>query len=180
MSNETLRLITDFLKGKNIQFEHLSHEHVHTSEDAAKIRGNSIHQAAKAIVLRVRNKKDDDLPNSKGLGMQDSSSKYRFIQIVLPGNRKIEFKALKRLLELKSAELATPDDVLKKTGCSVGSVPPFGKLLGIETFVDSSLLENEIIFFSAGTHNDSIRMRNKDYIDAINPDIISASSSSQK
>jgi Ala-tRNA(Pro) deacylase len=160
MSDVEFDTIVDFLKSKNLEFEHIVHEHVHRSEEAAKIRGNKIEQAAKAIVLKVRKKKSKD---------------YEIIQCVICGHKKIDLKKLKKLLDFDNASLASPDEVLEKTNCTVGSVPPFGKLFGIATYVDSSVLEQEFIFFSAGTHNDSIKMKSKDYIISLEVEIISFS-----
>jgi len=152
MSKDNFNLIVAFLKSRMVPFECLVHEHVHRSAEAANIRGNTIEQAAKAIILKVKDKKPKE---------------YRFIQCVISGNKKIDLKKLKKLLELDNASLASPDEVLEKTGCTIGSVPPFGNLFGIDVYVDSSISLQEFIFFSAGTHNDSIKMKSKDYIHAL-------------
>lgn len=140
------------LKLKSAEFEHFSHNHVHTSEDAAKVRGNSLSQAAKAIILKVKIK-----------------GEYEFIQAVLQGDKKIDLKTLRKHLKVRSISLATADEVLKITSCTIGSVPPFGHLFGLDVYVDKSLFDEEYIFFSAGTHNDSIKMRSKEYLNVANP-----------
>lgn len=147
MAKKTFELITNFLKEKNISFEHLTHEHIHRSAEAAKIRGNSIEQAAKAIILKGKEKKGE----------------YVFFQCVLSGHKKIDFKFLRKEFGYTSVSLADPEDVLKLTGCTIGSVPPFGSLLGLKAYLDEDVLKNEYIFFSAGTHNDSIKMKSIDY-----------------
>ncbi|PIN81153.1 hypothetical protein COV13_02155 [Candidatus Woesearchaeota archaeon CG10_big_fil_rev_8_21_14_0_10_32_9] len=76
------------------------------------------------------------------------------------------------MLDLKSASLASPEEVYEKTTCVIGSVPPFGTLFNLEVYVSKDILNQEIIFFSAGTHNDSIKMKSKDYIMIINPVLI--------
>ncbi|MGV8162791.1 MAG: YbaK/EbsC family protein [Candidatus Nanoarchaeia archaeon] len=154
MGENTFFEIVSFLRSKNVSFEPLVHEHVHHSVDAAKIRGNTVEQAAKAIILKVKCKK---------------SKEYRFIECVVPGHKKIDMKKLKKLLSLESASLASPEEVLEKTSCTVGSVPPFGFLFGLEVYADSSLSEQEFIFFSAGTHFDSIKIRSRDYLEAVKP-----------
>jgi len=156
MGQEVLEKIFKLLNEKNVQFEHLTHEHVHRSEDAAKIRGNTVSQAAKAIILKVKPR----------------AQEYKTIQCVLPGDKKIDLKKLKNLLDLKSASLASPEEVYEKTTCVIGSVPPFGTLFNLEVYVSKDILNQEIIFFSAGTHNDSIKMKSKDYIMIINPVLI--------
>jgi len=158
MGKEVLEKILNLLNEKNVQFEHLTHEHVHRSEDAAKIRGNTVSQAAKAIILKVKPRLEE--------------CKYKIIQCVLPGDKKIDLKKLKNLLDLKNASLASPEEVYEKTTCVIGSVPPFGNLFNLEVYASKDILEQEIIFFSAGTHNDSIKMKSKDYFVLINPILI--------
>jgi Ala-tRNA(Pro) deacylase len=157
MGQNEFNMIVNFLSSKNVYFEHIVHEHVHRSEEAAKIRGNKIEQAAKAIVLKVRKKK---------------SKEYEFIQCIVSGHKKIDLKKLKILLGLDNASLASPEEVLEKTNCTVGSVPPFGSLFDLKTYMDTSVLEQEFIFFSAGTHNDSIKIKSKDYVNILNPAIM--------
>jgi Ala-tRNA(Pro) deacylase len=143
------------LEQKRVEFEHFNHERVHTSEDAAKIRGNSLSQAAKAIVLKVK---------------EDKS--YFFIQAVLQGSRKIDLKALRKHLGVKSIGLASPEEVLDITGCTIGSVPPFGHLFGLDVYIDKNLELEQVIFFSAGSHYDSIKISSSDYFNVISPRLL--------
>ncbi len=157
MGEKEFNSIIDFLNSKGVKFEHIVHEHVHRSEDAAKIRGNKIEQAAKAIVFKIRKKKSEE---------------YEFIQCVVSGHKRIDVKKLKGIFNLDNASLASPEEVLEKTGCTVGSVPPFGILWGLRTYADKSILEQEYIFFSAGTHNDSVKIRREDYLFSVNIEIM--------
>ena len=50
-----------------------------------------------------------------------------------------------------------------------GSVPPFGSVIGLKTYVDRSLLENEEISFNAGSLTNSIKMKLKDYLNVEKP-----------
>lgn len=149
--NEILALLDE----KKIGYKHLKHEHVHTSEDAAKVRGNSVQQALKAIVLKVKGYKDD------------------FVLCCLPGDKRIDFSKLKKELGLKDCCLASPKEVLEVTGCKVGTVPPLGSILGLETFMDESVLDNEIIYFSSATHHDSIKILVSEYVRFEKPKIMS-------
>lgn len=139
-----LQKILDLVK--DVEHEYFQHEHVHTSEDAASIRGNDLSQAAKAIVLR---------------GKKNGSRFY--VQCVLQGHKKLNIKELKKFFGFKKLGLATPEQVLEVTNCTIGSVPPFGHLFGLPVFVDEDLFTEKYIFFSAGTHNDSVKMKSQDY-----------------
>lgn len=157
MGKDVLEKIKRMLDKEQISYKHLTHEHVHSSHEAAKIRGNKVEQAAKAIVLKAKNK----------------DKEYVFLQCVLPGHKKIDLKKLKKELGFRSAGLASPDEVLRITGCTIGSVPPLGELFNLKVYADKSLLEQEIVVFSAGTHNDSIQLKCKDYIKVVKPTVIS-------
>jgi Ala-tRNA(Pro) deacylase len=156
MSTETFLKIKKLLDDAKVEYTHLTHDYVRTSEDAAKIRGTNIEDAAKALILKVQSK----------------DSTYYFIQAIVPANQRIDLKKLKQILESKNVSLASPDEVLERTGCSVGSVPPFGKLFHIPMYMDESILKKDIIIFSAGTHNDSIQMKVEDYVTILEPKIV--------
>ena len=47
--------------------------------------------------------------------------------------------------------------------CELGTMPPFGHLYGVATYVDWRLAENPRIVFEAGTHSDAIKMSYADF-----------------
>ncbi len=155
MGKELFEKIKRLLDENKVDYTLFEHEHVHTSEDAAKVRGTKIEQAAKAIIIRTKSGK--------------------LAQFVLGGNKKIDLKIIKKeILHEKNVSLANPEEVLQATSCTIGSVPPFARLFKepMTQYFDQDLLETqEEIVFSAGTHNDSIKMRTKDFI-RINQPII--------
>jgi Ala-tRNA(Pro) deacylase len=89
-----------------------------------------------------------------------------FFIILVPGNRKIDFNKLPF-----KARLADPKDAFRITGCEIGSVHPFGNLFGLRVFMDIHVLDNEVVHFSAGTHNDSISMSPRTIAELIKPEI---------
>ncbi|MGV8150916.1 MAG: aminoacyl-tRNA deacylase [Candidatus Woesearchaeota archaeon] len=157
MTSSTFLQIKELLDENKIIYEHVTHEYVHRSEDAAKIRGTELHEAAKAIILKVERKSDEGIKY------------FDFIQVVIGGDQRIDLKKLKLYFDSKNISLASPEEVLEKTGCTIGSVPPFGTLFNIPAYMDNGLLEKERIVFSAGTHNDSIIMHPQDYVKIVEP-----------
>lgn len=127
--------------------EVLEHDHVHSSKDAAQVRNTKLQEAAKALVLKA--KKDG----------QDY-----FFMCIVSGHKKIDLKKIKKLLGVKNASLAHPDEVLEKTGCKVGTVPPFPSLLGLDGFADTEILENEHVVFSVASHYKSVRMKSEVWV----------------
>ena len=147
MGEKEFSRIKELLDGKQLGYKVMVHEPVHTSEEAAKIRGVDLKQGAKAMVLR---------------------SEGKFYQFVIAGDKKIDFKKIKRILNSTSASFAMPEEVENVTGCVIGSVPPFGNLFNIPVYVDKSLLRNEVIDFNAGLRTHSLQMKLEDYLKAVN------------
>lgn len=152
MARDVFERICALLYSHHVEYERLEHEHVHHSHEAAKIRGNKVEQAAKAIVLKER-------------------KEGRILMFVVGGDRKIDLRVVKKdILGVKNISLASPEEVLAATTCTIGSVPPFGNLFDIPVYFDKHLADTqEEIVFSAGTHNDSIRMKTKDYLSVVKP-----------
>lgn len=152
METPTYRKILALLA--DVPHERYEHEHVHSSEDAAKVRGTKLEEAAKALVLTTA---------SRGL-----------IQCVVAGHRRLDLRKIKRLLGETNVCLAHPDVVLEATGCPVGSVPPFGNLFEppIPIYADEELFSREYIVFSAASHHHSIRMEAIEWKELVDAEIV--------
>ncbi len=144
--------IKEFLDTNGVHYDLREHPAVYTSPEAAAARGCELRQGAKALVLHV--------------------DKERYILAVISAVRQADFEKLKQHLGAKKVRLCTPDEALKVTGCTVGSVSPFGNLLNLPTYVDPSLSENEIIAFNPGSHTYSILMRYDDYARIVQPEVV--------
>lgn len=131
------------LEAGGIPFSLSEHEPVFTSADAAAVRGVPLETGAKALVLKV----DDS-----------------YLMVVLPADRALDSKTVKKLRRAKSIRFADREELARLTGLEPGAVPPFGRLFGLETLCDEGLAANESINFNAGSHRHSIRMRTADYI----------------
>ena len=156
MSMSVFIQIKNILDSRKISYNHLVHDLVKTSEDAAKIRGTKLGDAAKALVCKAHYK----------------DGTHSFIQAVIPADKRLALKKLKAFLDLKNLSLASPDEVLERTGCTVGSVPPFGNLFGLKIYADESLFAKERIVFSAGTHTDSMILKPQDYLIIVEPCVL--------
>lgn len=151
----TVKTIIELLKKNDCWFEVFEHEAVVTSEQAAQIRtGYSLSQGAKALILSVKN----------------SQKESSFIQVVLPGDRKLDSKAVGAFLSLKSLRFATADEISKLTDdIKIGGIPPFGILWNVPVYLDNTLLTHEKIIFNAGDQRFSIGMKTADYIKVVKP-----------
>lgn len=143
--------IIKLLDNQAIKYEILEHEPVYTSEQAAKVRGLSLKQGAKSLLLKADGE---------------------FILAVLPGNRKLDSKKLKQKLGVKNLRFATPDEVKKIMGCEIGACYPIGTIIGIKPLVEISFAQNEIISFNPGVHNKSIKIHWVNYQRLTNPELL--------
>jgi Ala-tRNA(Pro) deacylase len=51
-------------------------------------------------------------------------------------------------------------------------MPPFGNLFGLKVFVDPALEKDEDIYFNAGNHVQTVRLRYKDFAALVNPRVV--------
>ena len=129
------------LRAEAAAFELTHHDPVTTSAEAAAVRGAELRSGAKAMLVKGRT----------GLALA-----------VLAGDRKVDWRLLAPLVGGKGARFATDDELREATGLSKGAVPPFGRLFGLRTIYDRSLLDVETVNFNAGTHTESISMARDD------------------
>lgn len=138
--------VFDRLSGKlttaGVAFDVLRHDPVYTSEEAAAIRGTTLSSGAKALVCKA-----DD----------------RFVMIVLPADRKLASKLVRKSAGIKSLRFATKEEVLELTGLTPGSIPPFGSLFDLPTWCDAGLVDQPRINFNAGDHAISISLALTEY-----------------
>lgn len=142
--------IKSFLDANSVVYEFKEHEPVRTSEEAAAVRGEDIKIGAKALLLKADK---------------------NFIMVVISAAKRINSKALKKILGVKSLRFATPEEVKAKTGCVPGGVPPFAHVFGLKLVVDKSVLENEFMAFNAGEQTKSLKMKTQDYVSLLKPRI---------
>jgi prolyl-tRNA editing enzyme YbaK/EbsC (Cys-tRNA(Pro) deacylase) len=137
----TERLLA-LLRDGDAEFEMMTHEPVRTSEEAARVRGTPLEQGAKALVCRA-----DDCT----------------ALLVVPAHRRLDSRAFKRAFGVKDLRMISADDLQAEFGLEVGAVPPFGSLLGLQTYLDEGLLPQPRIAFNAGSRSTSVVLATQDY-----------------
>lgn len=150
------KAIIRLLDEAHIAYEKFDHEPVHTSEEAAAVRGVSMSQAAKALLFKTK--------------------EGNFVLVVLPGDKRADSRKLKDYLHTKAIRFATPEEVEAQMGCKIGACYPLGVVAGLRTLVDQSLGQNQEIFFNPGRHDVSIKMRYTDYAAAAKPEAVNVAS----
>jgi Ala-tRNA(Pro) deacylase len=88
---------------------------------------------------------------------------------VLPADRKLDLRKLKRTIHEPVALQSEAEFVPSFPDCDPGAMPPFGNLYGVPTYVDQHLAHEDYIVFEAGTYTDAIKIRYGDYQRAVKP-----------
>jgi Ala-tRNA(Pro) deacylase len=138
------------LEDAGVVYSASHHEPTLTSEDASRIRGVPLHEGAKALVIRV-------------------SKTNEHVLCVMPANLRLDSKKLRVFVGNRTSFAQDTESLI---GCVPGSVPPFGSVLGLKTFCDVRLADNEMIHFNAGSLTDSVTMAYKDYLIIEAPEIV--------
>jgi nondiscriminating aspartyl-tRNA synthetase len=143
--NEIIRLI----KQNEMEFQHVVHAPTPTSEDSARVRGTLMEEGIKSLILRGKNSKKN-------------------YQINIPSHLKLDMKAVAERVGEK-CEFEDPEIIKERFGLIIGSVPPFGQLLNLDTFFDERVPFYERSAFNCGMLTESIIMKSKDLILLVQP-----------
>ena len=132
-----------FLDERGVRYVSINHSRAFTAQEIAA----SAHIPGKELAKTVMIKLDGEMAMS-----------------VLPASYSIDFDQLRDATGAKHVELASEDEFEGLfPGCELGAMPPFGRLYGMQTFMDPSLAEDEEIAFNAGTHTELIKLSFSDF-----------------
>jgi len=125
--------IIQLLEAQGISYEIAEHEPVYTNPAMAEALGVTEGETVKSLVLETK--------------------EGEMVVMVLPGDRKVDWKAAASAAGTKKVSFARPDAVSRTVGCEVGCVPPFGH--GLPVYMDKALLEKDRMYFNPGVHHKS-------------------------
>ena len=82
---------------------------------------------------------------------------------------------MKAVAELvgEKCEFEDPAIILERYGLIIGGIPPFGSLLGLDTYFDHYIESKDNIAFNCGLATESIVMKADDLIRIVNPKLAS-------
>jgi prolyl-tRNA editing enzyme YbaK/EbsC (Cys-tRNA(Pro) deacylase) len=140
--------IINLLDTSDVEYELMEHQEVKTSQQAAEVRGTPMSMAPKAMIFK------------KKVGS--------YIMICVPADREVDVAKVQKVVG-EDLQLASPEDVEMQFGVKVGAVPPFGKVFGMEMYMDKVFWEREDVVFNAGRRDRSIKMKAADLIKLTNP-----------
>ena len=142
------RRLISYLNDKKIKYELLHHPEAFTAQTIAAAEHIKGRHHAKVVIV-----KSDD----------------QHLMTVVPANTRIDLEKFERVV---GKSVALENELEFKPlfpDCQPGTMPPFGNLYGLPTYVDRALSKEDFIVFEAGTHSDAIKLKYKDYERAADP-----------
>lgn len=135
--------LVDLLHESKVHYEILRHFEAFTSPECAELEHVKGRFHAKVVIVKCGG---------------------RHLMMVLPTDHMIDMEKLESVLH-KPVVIDSEDDLQALfPDCSLGKMPPFGKLYGMPTYIDKTLTDKETIVFEAGSHTDAIKMKMADYL----------------
>jgi Ala-tRNA(Pro) deacylase len=143
------RLI-DCLTEKNVLYEILHHREAFTAQRIAEAEHVKAEHHAKVVMVKTGE---------------------HHLMAVLPADRRVDLEKVEKITG-QPASLDTEWEFRSLfPDCAVGTMPPFGNLYGLPTYVDRSLAKEDYIVFEAGTHTDAIKLSYSAYEQIVKPQI---------
>jgi Ala-tRNA(Pro) deacylase len=137
--------VLDFLRSRGVWFESLLHRPASSSTK----RAGCVHVPGRRVAKAVLIKTGDS-----------------FVLAVLPSTSRIDLLQLSEVVgePVSQVRLGTQDELFELfPDCEPGVVPPFGRLYGLKTVVDSGLAHSSEIIFGANTRHEGLRMLFRDF-----------------
>jgi Ala-tRNA(Pro) deacylase len=125
------------------------------------MRGNALSQAAKCIVLMVKQGK----------------KVTNYVLAVVPGDARVDLQAVKTLLQATYVAFASSTIAERLAGSVAGTILPFSFNSDLELIVDPSLLENDELYFNAARLDRSMVLKTSDYVAIAKPRLASIAAS---
>jgi Ala-tRNA(Pro) deacylase len=146
-----LKKLKEILDEAKVSYEVYNHALAYTAQEIAAKQHFPGDEMAKVVMIEA----DNDL----AMG-------------VIRGNDKISLNMVRDSLGARHARLATEDEFTARfPECEIGAMPPFGNLYGLKVFVDPALEHDEYIYFNAGNHVQTVRLKFKDFATLVKPQI---------
>ena len=152
MEDTYIHLLT-LLDQQGIPYRLIDHAPEGRTELVSAMRGNTLSQAAKCIILMVK------------LGKKVT----RYILAVVPGDARVDVPTVKTLMQGTYVAFASSEIAERLAGSRTGTILPFSFNPELDVVVDPSLLENEEIYFNAARLDRSMALKTRDYITVAKP-----------
>ena len=147
-----LKKLKAILDEAKVPYEVYNHALAYTAQEIAAKQHVSGNELAKVVMIEA----DEQL-----------------VMAVVRGNDKVSLHVVEDSLDVRHARLATEDEFISRfPECEIGAMPPFGNLFGLKVYVDPALAKDEFIYFNAGSHVQTVRMKYQDFARIVQPTVI--------
>jgi Ala-tRNA(Pro) deacylase len=144
--------VLEYLEHEKTHFRVTEHEPVYTARQLARVEKVRPGLVAKTVAVEADGK---------------------FYICVLPADRLVDFRAVRKCLGAQKAGLASEAEMVGLFGDSeIGAEPPFGAPYNLPVLMDESLASDKQIVFLAGVHTRSVWMEMDEYLRLVKPRIM--------
>ena len=141
--------LSDYLDGHSVHYQTIHHMRDYTAQQTAADTGTQGIEFAKTVVVKAEE---------------------GYVMAVLPAHHRVDLHKLGTVMGVSEIRLAAEDEIaMLCPDCAVGAEPPFGNLYQVPVYVSDDITRDETITFNAGTHEDVVRMKYRDYEDLVHP-----------
>lgn len=137
--------VIELLKERDVEFQVCPHAEARDAQRLAQ----ALHVCGKHVIKAVMLKADQG---------------FAYVVALVPADKRVNLDKLSKAMGGSRLEVASEEEVVRHCpDCEPGVLPPFGSEYGMQTWVDSSLVHENEVFFEANTHHDAVRMRFEDF-----------------
>ncbi|MEI7469741.1 MAG: YbaK/EbsC family protein [Chloroflexota bacterium] len=137
-----------YLDQHQAQYRLIQHEAEGRTDVVSQLRGNTLAQAAKCIIVMVK------------IGKKDK----KYVLAVIAGDAKLDMNAVKALVGGDYATFAPPEIAEQLGGSPIGTILPFSFNEQLTLVVDPALLAHDEIYFNAARLDCSMVLKSADYV----------------
>lgn len=143
--------LREFLDTNRVKYIKIEHSPAYTAQEIAATAHIPGKELAKSVIVKLDG---------------------QMVMAVLPADHRIDFDKLREVSGAGKVTLADESEFSELfPDCSLGAMPPFGNLYGMDVLVDESLTKGDKIAFNACTHTELIRLSYRDFAALVKPKI---------
>jgi Ala-tRNA(Pro) deacylase len=147
-----IKKLKELFDEAKVSYEVYNHPLAYTAQEIAQRQHFSGDQMAKVVMLEVDK---------------------RLVMAVVTASQKVHLMTVRASLGAAEVRLATEDEFVSRfPDCEIGAMPPFGKLFGLPVYVDPAVTQDESIYFNAGNHVQTVRIRYDDFEKLAAPQVV--------
>lgn len=155
------RKLQNWLEKAKIKYEPLAHKTVYTAFDLARTARAKLEEVGKSLLVKV-----DD----------------KYVVVVVPSHFQLDMGKIKKALKAKKVAIAKERIMKDKLRLKPGTMTPFTAIYPklekvsarakeeakhIPVYVDRALLKSKDLLLAAGSFQDSVRLKTKDFINSV-------------